>query len=86
MERAPVDLKGEVALVTGAAGAIGTGICEGLLRAGALVAATDLAGAPLDALAEHMGAAFPGRIIGVHLDVTDPESVEAAYGFVWILL
>jgi rhamnose utilization protein RhaD (predicted bifunctional aldolase and dehydrogenase)/NAD(P)-dependent dehydrogenase (short-subunit alcohol dehydrogenase family) len=76
---APVDLKGEVALVTGAAGAIGTGICEGLLRAGALVAATDLAGAPLDALAEHMGAAFPGRIIGVHLDVTDPESVEAAF-------
>jgi NAD(P)-dependent dehydrogenase (short-subunit alcohol dehydrogenase family) len=43
------------------------------------VAATDLAGAPLDALAEHMGAAFPGRIIGVHLDVTDPESVEAAF-------
>ena len=32
-------------LVTGAAGAIGTGICQGLLEAGCLVAATDLPGA-----------------------------------------
>jgi rhamnose utilization protein RhaD (predicted bifunctional aldolase and dehydrogenase)/NAD(P)-dependent dehydrogenase (short-subunit alcohol dehydrogenase family) len=72
-------LRGEVALVTGAAGAIGTGICEGLLYAGALVAATDLAGAPLDSLVETMGAAYPGRIVGVPLDVTDPDSVAAAF-------
>jgi rhamnose utilization protein RhaD (predicted bifunctional aldolase and dehydrogenase)/NAD(P)-dependent dehydrogenase (short-subunit alcohol dehydrogenase family) len=76
---APVSLRGDVALITGAAGAIGTGICEGLLRAGALVAATDLAGAPLNALVEHMSEAFPGRIVGVHLDVTDPQSVAAAF-------
>jgi rhamnose utilization protein RhaD (predicted bifunctional aldolase and dehydrogenase)/NAD(P)-dependent dehydrogenase (short-subunit alcohol dehydrogenase family) len=73
-------LRGEVALITGAAGAIGTGICEGLLWTGALVAATDLAGVPLDTLVENLGAAFPGRIIGVPLDVTDPESVAAAFG------
>jgi rhamnose utilization protein RhaD (predicted bifunctional aldolase and dehydrogenase)/NAD(P)-dependent dehydrogenase (short-subunit alcohol dehydrogenase family) len=72
-------LRGEVALVTGAAGAIGTGICEGLLWAGALVAATDLAGAPLDTLVENLGAVFPGRIIGVPLDVTDPQSVAVAF-------
>ena len=72
-------LRGEVALVTGAAGAIGTGICEGLLWAGALVAATDLAGAPLDTLVDTLEAAFPGRIIGVSLDVTDPESVATAF-------
>ena len=72
-------LKGEVALVTGAAGAIGSGICQGLLEAGALVAATDLAGAPLDTLVEVLGAAFPGRVVGVPLDVTDPASVEAAF-------
>ena len=72
-------LRGVIALVTGAAGAIGTGICEGLLYAGALVAATDLAGAPLDSLVETMGAAYPGRIIGVPLDVTDPDSVAAAF-------
>ena len=72
-------LQGEVALVTGAAGAIGSGICEGLLEAGALVAATDLPGPGLDTLLENLGAAFPGRIFGVPLDVTDPDSVTAAF-------
>ena len=72
-------LRGEVALVTGAAGAIGTGICEGLLEAGALVGATDLPGPALDTLLDNLGAAFPGRILGVPLDVTDPDSVTAAF-------
>jgi rhamnose utilization protein RhaD (predicted bifunctional aldolase and dehydrogenase)/NAD(P)-dependent dehydrogenase (short-subunit alcohol dehydrogenase family) len=72
-------LRGEVALVTGAAGAIGTGICEGLLRAGCLVAATDLPGEPLDALVENLAAEFPGHILGVPLDVTSPESVAGAF-------
>ena len=60
LRRGAAPLRGEVALVTGAAGAIGTGICEGLLLAGALVAATDLAGAPLDTLVENLGAVYPG--------------------------
>jgi rhamnose utilization protein RhaD (predicted bifunctional aldolase and dehydrogenase)/NAD(P)-dependent dehydrogenase (short-subunit alcohol dehydrogenase family) len=72
-------LRGEVALVTGAAGAIGSGICEGLLQAGALVAATDLPGAALDALLDNLGTAFPGRILAVPLDVTDTESVAAGF-------
>jgi rhamnose utilization protein RhaD (predicted bifunctional aldolase and dehydrogenase)/NAD(P)-dependent dehydrogenase (short-subunit alcohol dehydrogenase family) len=72
-------LKGTVALVTGAAGAIGTGICQGLLEAGCLLAATDLAGPGLRSLVESMDQQFPGRIMGVTLDVTSPESVAAAF-------
>jgi len=68
-----------VALVTGAAGAIGTGICEGLLKAGCLVAGTDLPGAALDDLVKAMERGFPGRIIGAPLDVTDPASVASAF-------
>ncbi len=76
---ADAPLRGHVALVTGAAGAIGTGICEGLLQAGCLVAATDLPGDPLEALVTALEGEFPGRILGVPLDVTDPESVAAAF-------
>ncbi len=76
---AAAHLRGVVALVTGAAGAIGTGICEGLLEAGALVVATDLPGRPLDTLLEDLARAFPGRALGLALDVTDPESVATAF-------
>jgi rhamnose utilization protein RhaD (predicted bifunctional aldolase and dehydrogenase)/NAD(P)-dependent dehydrogenase (short-subunit alcohol dehydrogenase family) len=72
-------LRGHVALVTGAAGAIGTGVCQGLLEAGCLVAATDLPGAPLDSLVRDMDAEFPGRVLGVPLDVTEVASVAAAF-------
>ncbi len=72
-------LAGHVALVTGAAGAIGAGISEVLLRHGAHVAVTDLAGERLDALAAELGAAFPTRVIGAPLDVTDPASVAEAF-------
>jgi rhamnose utilization protein RhaD (predicted bifunctional aldolase and dehydrogenase)/NAD(P)-dependent dehydrogenase (short-subunit alcohol dehydrogenase family) len=72
-------LRGHVAVVTGAAGAIGTGITEGLLEAGGLVAATDLPGEPLDTLVREMEARFPQRIVGLPLDVTDPRSVSAAF-------
>lgn len=75
----PAPLRGHVALVTGAAGAIGTGICAGLLRAGCLVAATDLAGDPLDRLVADLDAAHPGMVVGVPLDVTDEASVAAAF-------
>lgn len=72
-------LRSHVALVTGAAGAIGTGICQGLLEAGCLVAATDLAGASLGGLVTDLETRFPGRVMGIPLDVTDPESVAAAF-------
>jgi rhamnose utilization protein RhaD (predicted bifunctional aldolase and dehydrogenase)/NAD(P)-dependent dehydrogenase (short-subunit alcohol dehydrogenase family) len=70
-----------VALVTGAAGAIGTGVATGLLEAGCHVIVTDLPGAALEWLAAELDAAFPGRAVGVPMDVTDPASVAEAFRF-----
>jgi NAD(P)-dependent dehydrogenase (short-subunit alcohol dehydrogenase family) len=72
-------LVGHVGIVTGAAGAIGSGIAQLLLSQGCHVALTDLPGKPLDDLAEEFGRAFGARVAGVPMDVTDPASVAAAF-------
>ncbi|MDP2990550.1 MAG: SDR family NAD(P)-dependent oxidoreductase, partial [Kiritimatiellota bacterium] len=51
---AQAPLQNEIALVTGAAGAIGAGICRGLLAQGAHVAASDLAKEALDDLVQEL--------------------------------
>ena len=73
-------LAGRVALVTGAAGAIGSGIAEHLLEAGAHVAVTDLGGDNLEKLAAALNQRFPDRVLPVALDVSDPESVSQGFG------
>jgi len=78
--RAP--LGGHVALVTGAAGAIGAGVCQKLLENGCHVAVTDLAGERLDRMTADLGARFGPRVAGVPLDVTDPTSVAEAFATV----
>ena len=82
--RATVDppLAGQVVLVTGAAGAIGSGICEGLLADGAHVVATDLPGDGLASLTAALDATAPGRVLGVPLDVSDSDSVAGAFAAV----
>ena len=72
------DLGGRAAFVTGAAGAIGAGICRGLLDSNCKVAITDLPGERLDDLVAELKATFSDAVIGVPMDVTDPESVSAA--------
>lgn len=72
-------LAGHVALVTGAAGAIGSGIAEALLAEGGHVAVTDLPGATLDGLVAELRAAFGARVVGVPLDVTDARSIAEAF-------
>ncbi|MHB0938372.1 MAG: SDR family NAD(P)-dependent oxidoreductase [Armatimonadota bacterium] len=74
---AGLPLQGHVALVTGAAGAIGAGICRGLLLQGAHVAVTDLPGERLDALVAELNDIDATRVAGVPLDVTDPDSVDS---------
>jgi len=78
-ERGDAPLRNQVALVTGAAGAIGYGVCRGLLEKGCHVAATDLAGDKLNRFVADLSSLAPGRLIGVPLDVTDKDSVAAGF-------
>lgn len=77
-------LHNKIALVTGAAGAIGAGICRGLLAKGALVAAADMAREALDELVNELNPdSLRGRdrdrVMGVTMDVTDGASVSAGF-------
>ena len=72
----PIDLSGQTAGVTGAAGGIGAATCEALARHGADVVATDVAEDHLDAVVE----AVEGHgqsCETVACDVSDPEDVRA---------
>jgi NAD(P)-dependent dehydrogenase (short-subunit alcohol dehydrogenase family) len=75
-------LRRRTALVTGAAGAIGAGICKGLLVQGCHVAVTDLPGEHLDGLVDELRSRFGERVIGAPLDVTNPDSVAEGFGAV----
>lgn len=72
-------LQGKVALVTGAAGAIGAGICRELLRNGCRVAATDVDGEGLDGFMEELADVGPDAVAAVLMDVTDRESIEEGF-------
>jgi NAD(P)-dependent dehydrogenase (short-subunit alcohol dehydrogenase family) len=72
-------LVGRVAVVTGAAGAIGYGICRALLERGCHVAITDLPGDRLDQFVAEFRTLDESRVLGVPLDVTDPASVASAF-------
>ena len=72
-------LTDRVAVITGAAGAIGAGIAQGLLEEGCHVAVTDLPGERLESLVSDLGRVCPGRVAGVPLDVTDAQSVAVAF-------
>ena len=66
------------ALVTGAAGAIGYGICKGLLEHGCHVAITDLPGERFEKFVAEFQKRDKDRVIGVPMDVTDAKSVANA--------
>jgi NAD(P)-dependent dehydrogenase (short-subunit alcohol dehydrogenase family) len=68
-----------VGLVTGAAGAIGSGVARVLLEAGGHLVVTDLPGERLGSLAAELAGDFPGRVVAAPMDVTDPASVAAAF-------
>jgi len=72
-------LLNKVSLVTGAAGAIGYGICKRLLEEGSLVALTDISSEKLDPFVSEFTNDFPDRFIAVAMDVTNQESVTNAF-------
>jgi NAD(P)-dependent dehydrogenase (short-subunit alcohol dehydrogenase family) len=73
-----LDLKGKVALVTGASAGIGRGVARRLAEAGAAVAIHYRGGKEAAlALAEAIGRAG-GKAIAVHAELTEPASAEAA--------
>jgi rhamnose utilization protein RhaD (predicted bifunctional aldolase and dehydrogenase)/NAD(P)-dependent dehydrogenase (short-subunit alcohol dehydrogenase family) len=78
--RTPRKLTGRVAIVTGAAGAIGAGICEVLLREGCAVAIADLPGKGLSTLSQQLRARYGDLVLELPFDVTDPAEVSAAFG------
>lgn len=75
------DLRGEVALITGAAGGIGSAAAKLFCEAGAAVAVGDLNQAAGEALVADLGR-LGHQACFVPLDVTAPESVISAVGAV----
>ncbi len=73
--RQPLPLEGQVAVVTGAGGAIGAATAQAFATAGAAVALLDLDLAAAQAKAKAIG----GAALALGCDVTDAASVAAAY-------
>ncbi len=81
-----MDLEGKVAIVTGATGVIGRGICKVLAREGMTVAVADLSQEECNRCADEISASG-GSALGIAVDVTlrdstrnMAESVLAAFG------
>jgi len=66
----------KVALVTGAGRGIGRAIAEAYAKHGAHVVVTDIVADQACAVAEGINATGGPRALALHLDVTDPESVQ----------
>jgi NAD(P)-dependent dehydrogenase (short-subunit alcohol dehydrogenase family) len=80
MTAAYTDLAGQVALITGGAGAIGRAIGKGLLTAGAHVALVDVAEERLQRLGSELVAGFgPDRLLTILADVCDSGQVRRAF-------
>jgi rhamnose utilization protein RhaD (predicted bifunctional aldolase and dehydrogenase) len=71
----PLPLAGQIAVITGGAGAIGAATASAFAKAGAEVALLDRDGAAAQVKATAIG----GAAIGIECDVTDTSAVHAAF-------
>jgi rhamnose utilization protein RhaD (predicted bifunctional aldolase and dehydrogenase)/NAD(P)-dependent dehydrogenase (short-subunit alcohol dehydrogenase family) len=73
-------LQGQIALITGAGGAIGCGVADRLLAAGAAVVLSDINEPRLQKVSAVLKDRYPtGEIESIPFDVTDYASVTSAY-------
>ena len=71
-----MNLRGHVALVTGAAGNVGRGICRRLAEADAMVIVHDRSDPEVAEMMIREINALPGRAIRVKADLTDPDAID----------
>jgi NAD(P)-dependent dehydrogenase (short-subunit alcohol dehydrogenase family) len=72
-------LAGQVAIVTGAAGGIGVGVCRKLIEAGAHVIISDLDAARVQAVVTELDPKGRGVASGLVMDVTSEEAVRRGF-------
>jgi NAD(P)-dependent dehydrogenase (short-subunit alcohol dehydrogenase family) len=72
-------LSGQVAIVTGAMGKLGSVWVEALLEAGAMVVALDLPDSEPSKAFAALGEIFEGRLVSFDCDITNRNSIETAY-------
>ena len=76
MEHRLFDLTGQTALVTGAAGGIGSAICHALARQGARLALSGTNGAKLRAFRDELNETYGHDHVEITCDLSDKDSVE----------
>src|SRR6185503_5964962 len=72
-------LAGQIAMITGGAGAIGFAVSKSLLEAGAVVSVVDADRERVQSAVNEFQPKWKERVHGVVADITDPDAVNSAF-------